>query len=335
MVADVDEEATVVHAANHGSRSRITKSVTSLLDFSVRNIESGAAFPYPPELIDDGLMKSLSGVDLVLAGPPCQGHSNLNNHTRRDDPRNRLYLTVPAFAVAVGAPICVIENVPAILNDSEDVVAIATQLFEASGYEVTTGMLSASAMGWPQTRKRHFLVARKDALPVSLDLIRDMLAEETPRDAWWAISDLEDADTDSVLDVHTDLSTENIERIAWLFDNDAYDLDLPERPLSHRNGTSYQAVYGRMHPDLPAQTITTGFMSPGRGRYVHPTRRRVVTAHEAARLQAFPDDFVFVPDPTNPPSRSQLAKWIGDAVPMPLGYAAALSALGYGLPGAR
>lgn len=55
--------------------------------------------------------------------------------------------------------------------------------------------------------------------------------------------------------------------------------------------------------------------------------RRVITAHEAARLQGFPDGYQFIVDSTRPPPRAKLAKWIGDAVPMPLGYAAAVSAL--------
>lgn len=54
----------------------------------------------------------------------------------------------------------------------------------------------------------------------------------------------------------------------------------------------------------------------------------VLCAREAARLQGFPDSYRFVTDPRQPPSRAKLAKWIGDAVPMPLGYAAALAAIG-------
>ena len=72
-------------------------------------------------------------------------------------------------------------------------------------------------------------------------------------------------------------------------------------------------------------------MTPGRGRYIHPTRRRTLTPREAARIQGFPDNYRFVTDPRKPPTRSKLAKWIGDAVPMPLGYGAALSVLGAGL----
>ena len=124
------------------------------------------------------------------------------------------------------------------------------------------------------------------------------------------------------------LSSENRQRIDWLFDNDEYDLPCSERPECHRGSTSYPSVYSRMRRDLPAQTITTGFMTPGRGRYVHPTQRRTLTPREAARLQGFPDSYRFVTDPRHPPSRAKFAKWIGDAVPMPLGYAAALSAVG-------
>ena len=90
---------------------------------------------------------------------------------------------------------------------------------------------------------------------------------------------------------------------------------------------SYTSVYGRMRPNEPAPTITTGFTTPGRGRFVHPTNRRTLTPREAAVIQGFPLTYRFVTESGSPPSRSQLAKWIGDAVPMPLGYAAALSAL--------
>ena len=88
------------------------------------------------------------------------------------------------------------------------------------------------------------------------------------------------------------------------------------------------SVYGRLKPESPAPTITTGFMTPGRGRFIHPTERRTLSPLEAARLQGFPDTYDFRDPAGGPPSSLKLAKWIGDAVPMPLGYAAALSALG-------
>ena len=77
----------------------------------------------------------------------------------------------------------------------------------------------------------------------------------------------------------------------------------------------------------PAPTLTTGFVSPGRGRFIHPKERRVLTPREAARLQGFPNWFDFSPAALAPSKRGQLAKWIGDAVPSILGYVAGFSGL--------
>jgi len=273
----------------------------------------------------------LNGLDLVLAGPPCQGHSNLNNKTRRSDPRNALYLTAPAFTVAVGARMCIIENVPSVVKDETRVVQTTIELFESEGYTVTSGSITASDLGWPQARTRHFLVARKDRPPVDLAEVSALLSDE-PRPIWWAISDLEDALVgDDFMALQSELSKENRSRIDWLFDNDEYELALSERPDCHKHGTTYTSVYGRLRKHLPAPTITTGFLSPGRGRFTHPTRRRALTPREAARLQGFPDTYRFMTGLTAAPGRRQLSKWIGDAVPMPLGYAAGLAALGSGL----
>lgn len=119
------------------------------------------------------------------------------------------------------------------------------------------------------------------------------------------------------------LSEDNLVRINHLFDNGLYELPDEVRPDCHKNGHTYPSVYGRLRWDRPSQTITTGFLTPGRGRYIHPIRRRVITPHEAARIQSFPDSFRFVVGDTDP-SRNALTKWIGQAVPPLLGYAATL-----------
>jgi DNA (cytosine-5)-methyltransferase 1 len=127
------------------------------------------------------------------------------------------------------------------------------------------------------------------------------------------------------MDEVAELSPENAERVEWLFSNDEYDLPLHMRPDCHKEGTSYGAVYGRMKWDAPAPTLTTGFLTTGRGRFIHPKRPRTITPREAARLQGFPDWFDFVG--TEAPARRDLAKWIGNAVPTVLGHLAGLAAL--------
>ena len=159
---------------------------------------------------------------------------------------------------------------------------------------------------------------------LDLSQVAEAMAQDT-RPVSWALDDLlEFPPSDSLWDGTPTLSPENEERIRHLFEEDQYDLPLHKRPESHRQGTTYTSVYGRMKWDQPSGTITTGFMTPGRGRFVHPLKPRVLTPHEAARLQGFPDGYNFF---AGSPRRQDLGKWIGDAVPGILGLAAGLSAL--------
>ena len=107
---------------------------------------------------------------MVLGRTALSGHSNLNNHSA-GRPRNELYLTVPAFAIATGASMVVVENVPAVVHDRQQVVASTRNLLEAAGYEVTLGRVFADRMGWPQTRQRFFLLARKGARPMEIETV--------------------------------------------------------------------------------------------------------------------------------------------------------------------
>jgi DNA (cytosine-5)-methyltransferase 1 len=226
-----------------------------------------------------------------------------------------------------------IENVPEVVNDRSDVVTSAKALLKANGYNfLDSGILAAHEMGWAQTRKRFFLVAARQEFSddrITLKTVASGLKREA-LGLGWAIGDLMHGSkkfiTSSVMDTVPALSDENRSRIDWLFKNDAYELPNEERPDCHKDGHTYPSVYGRMFWDKPAQTITTGFLTPGRGRYIHPIQPRVITPREAARIQAFPDNFRFVVN-GHDPVRAALTKWIGDAVPTILGYAALLPLL--------
>lgn len=261
-------------------------------------------------------------VDILIGGPPCQGNSDLNNHTRRNDPRNLLYLRMIRCAELLSPKYILIENVPGVQHDKHNVVDIAKSELTKMGYNVDSGVIHMSEIGVPQKRKRFFLIASKHKKVSLSNAIQQHLADE--KSIGWAIEDLLDVQTDSVFDTPANSSVTNKKRIDYLFDHDIYDLPNSERPDCHRlKKHSYTSVYGRMYWDIPAPTITGGFGSNGQGRFVHPKKRRTITPHEAARIQFFPDYFDF-----SGVKRRELQQIIGNAVPSKASYIVGIEFLG-------
>ena len=334
-IADTDIAAMEVYGQSLPVRTRISDSLATIVDYSVDQIGQSPVFDYPPEIMQIDLGIEVGKTDLVIAGPPCQGHSNLNNHTRRNDPRNDLFVATAAIAVALEAEAVLIENVPGVVRSHSDVVDLARRLFVSEGYAVADRVLRMDDLGGWQTRARYFMIAVKNGEQETLHDILSGLASDRPEtcfekrvplDVLWAIGDLEDCDGNTVFDASPVQGTESIRRIKYLFDEGLYDLPNSERPDCHKDGTTYTSVYGRMRPDRPAPTITTGIGTPGQGRFIHPTRRRLITPHEAARIQCLPDGYRFMGKGEEAP-RKALAKWIGDAVPPYLGMTAVCATL--------
>ncbi len=254
----------------------------------------------------------VGGIDLLIAGPPCQGHSDLNNHSRRDDPRNSLYLRAVRAVEVLEPSAVILENVPTVLHDRSDVVGTAKRELARLGYEFDDAIIKAADLGMPQRRRRHFLVASRIGRPVLASILQPHIREGTP--VWPYLEDLAGAGETppGIYSTPSGISDVNRQRMKYLFEHDLYDLPDEMRPDCHRTKShSYKSVYGRLHPERPAQTITSGFGSMGQGRYVHPTQPRTLTPHEAARLQGFPDFFDF----SSVTKRTRLHEMIGNAVP--------------------
>lgn len=328
LAADLDAEALKLYDRNFGPAELHNGNVEELVVAPIDGAGEHARFTHAPWIRDRRLAARLAGSAVLIGGPPCQGHSNLNNHTRRFDPRNELYLKMPAVAIALDIPVVIIENVREVRVDHQRVVKQSIELFRAAGYGVAEGVLSAMDLGVPQTRHRFFLIAVKGGAESASCSLKNLIAplSRPHRTLEWAIKDLEHR---PIGGIHSPaiLSSENRRRIDYLFDNEEYELPDIERPVCHRNGHTYRSVYGRLRWDQPAGTITTGFLTPGRGRYVHPTQKRALTPHEAARIQGFPDSFKFTYEDGSVPANKTLAKVIGDAVPPPMGQAAILAAM--------
>ena len=232
---------------------------------------------------------------------------------------------MPAAAVALQARAVIVENVPGIVHDRRGVVQTARRLFQNAGYLVEEKAVDVLRLGVPHTRKRHLLVASKYDTP-SIQVALECL-ERPGRTLDWAIGGLLDCVPASLFDSPPEPSAENRQRIQYLSDTNTYNLPNAIRPESHKIGHAYPSMYGRLKWYEPTGMITTGSVTPGRGLFIHPLRPRTLTAHEAARLQGFPDTFGFVLQDGSVPARTWLASMIGYAAPPVIGYTAGLAAI--------
>ena len=250
---------------------------------------------------EEELINELGQIDMVVGGPPCQGHSDLNNHSRRKDAKNLLYLRMARFIEIVKPKIALIENVLTVKRAEAGVVQRTEDFLRGIGYGVGHGDLRAMDLGVPQDRRRHFTIA---TLGRNFDFASLRAKRvEMPRPVLWGSGIyVWRATLRSTPQLGTRLRTE---RIAWLFGDGWDDWEIeqlsrattptprgvqpprPQKAPCHQNGHNYPAVYGRMYPNLPAPTITTGFITGQGGSSTH--WREEPTPHEAAGVQTFPD----------------------------------------------
>ncbi|MFB2556779.1 DNA cytosine methyltransferase [Herbiconiux liangxiaofengii] len=304
LALDFEKAATDVYGANFEDAHVVTDSVEAYFDGKL-----GAEVT----VAEAETLRLVGSTDFLLGGPPCQGHSNLNNKTRRNDPKNELYARMARAAEVLNPKFVLIENVPSVRYDTAGVVQTTVDHLRLIGYKVEAATISFHALGVAQKRKRHVLLASR-ITAVDPKAVLDALVAKVPdgtHNLEWAIKDLENLASRKGYDVEPVASETNKKRMQYLLDKKLYDLPNSERPDCHQNDHSYKSMYGRLKWTEPAQTITSGFGSIGQGRYMHPTQRRALTAHEAARIQGFPDYFDF----SVVTKRANLSTMIGNAVP--------------------
>ena len=310
LAVDSDQVAMDVYRSSFPNAKTICKPIEQIVDGELGS---------PLTLAEAELARQVGHLDILLGGPPCQGHSNLNNHSRRDDPRNGLYLRMARAAEVLCPSVIIVENVPTVTLDVRKSVQQTVKKLREVGYAIGQGVVDLSKLGVPQRRRRHVTAAVLDGDIEPQAIIEELqspICEHVPRSVRWAIGDLEDVSPTGLFDSSSKPSILNQSRIDWLFENDEADLPNNLRPPCQQSEHSYTAMYGRIAWDEPAQTVTTGFNSTGQGRYVHPSIRRVITPHEAARLQMLPDYVSF----SSVHARKHLAKLIGNSVPPPLSF---------------
>ncbi len=264
----------------------------------------------PVAVCDDVSAARQIRCDVLLAGPPCQGFSTLGRRDGRDQ-RNDLSLCIVEWTVATGARVVVIENVPPFL-ESPQWRRVRHDL-EGQGFETTVWTIDAYAVGAPQHRTRSFTIASKLGMPPEP---RHAARKRQLADAIHSISA---NDPMHVWPRHSELTKCRLRRIPAGGDKRDLMRKAPELcpPSWFRLGPQATDVWGRMRWDRPANTLRCEFQNPSKGRYIHPTKNRVISLREGARLQGVPDKWLFSGGP------GAIARQIGNGVPLQLGTAVA------------
>ncbi len=285
-------------------KNNFSDKIKALLNSKIETIIDSD--PGEPISKKEKLLKAKIGkIHILLAGPPCQGHSRLNNYTRSNDPRNSLYLKAVRMAEIFKPGLVVIENVVNIIKDKDRVINQSSLALEKIGYEVENLTVHLSNYGVAQNRKRHIQIAtlKRFKIDFSNYKVKYVLSD--------VISDILD---ESVLKEGLFFSpskTKHQNRIDFLFEKNLYDLPNRLRPDCHKDKHTYPSCYGRLNWNKPSSTITRGFSTMGQGRFLHPLRRRTLTPHEACRIQGIPDYFDF----SSVEKRGELHLMIANAVP--------------------
>lgn len=280
------------------------------------------------DLSADTIVEQVGVPDVVVGGPPCQGFSTQRRGPRSDS-RNDLVEDYFRFALAVRPRVIVMENVPGVLGQRglSHMREVERRVREA-GYEVAHEVIDLAGLGVPQRRRRALVVAWDPTRAEAFDFGHLPRAERvsTVHDA---IGDLPEPPDD--FSEHPDyanhvrvrMSDLNLERISHVPPGGGR-LDLPRslQMACHLDSEHrHLDVFGRLRWDAPAGTITAMFDNFTRGRFAHPAQDRNITNREGARLQTFPDSYVFEG------AKKQIARQIGNAVPPRFGRAIGLAVL--------
>lgn len=281
----------------------------------------------------------------LLAGcPPCQNFSrqNPNNVKKSIEERKKLLFEFLRIIEEIEPPFILMENVPGIKTASNKEILDEFLTHLEKRYAVIEDILNAANYGVPQLRKRFVLHAvRKDihkeltesgfvlGLPVATHsgkgekgllpwrTVREAIGDLPPIKAGEAFAD------NGQIHNHkcAKLDKTNIKRIKAIRANGGSRTGLPDDLVlaCHKKVndegivfSGHKDVYGIMDGDKPSPTMTGGCLCYSKGRYGHYAQDRAISVREAARLQTFPDDFIFSD------SLTASALQIGNAVPIDL-----------------
>lgn len=316
LANEIDPDIAFAYCQNHPETKMINEDITKL-DI-------------------DKVFKAYKGsIDVIVGGPPCQGFSQKGSRKTIDDERNFLFRYYYNVVKYLRPRYFVMENVPNILTAENGVFKSEIyNLFQELGYSLDSGVLNAADFGVPQSRRRAFILGKLggEILELPIGNVKKVTINEAISDLAFLESGEGDFQQEYRYAPKSEYQKELRGDLEVLFNHVStkHSLDainklkmipvgmgkevLPQNLLTK---SIYSGTWSRMIGEDQSVTITTRFDTPSSGRFTHPTLNRCITVREAARLQSFPDNFVFYG------KKSSQMKQVGNAVPPLLGKALA------------
>lgn len=271
-------------------------------------------------------------IAVVMGGPPCQGFSQKGKRIGLEDDRNFMFRQFIKVVEITKPKYFVLENVSNILTAEggyfkDEII----KRFNRLGYEVEAKILKAEKFGIPQIRRRAIFLGALGKLNFSLpegngknttvhEAISDLpklLSGEGGEEQAYACKPQNSYQklmrANSTI-VRNHFSTKHsalaLERLSLISVGDTKE----DLPAHHRTKSIHSGTWTRLNPSGYAPTITTRFDTPSSGQFTLPNQDRCLTVREAARIQSFPDDFIFCG------TKSAQMLQVGNAVPPLLAF---------------
>ncbi len=279
--------------------------------------------------VEGAQLKRMAGgtIDLLAGCPPCQGFSSLTNTSTKRDPRNNLVLEMARMVKETKPRAVMMENVPGLADRGKRLFNCLLKTLDELGYKYTWDVLQVADYGVPQNRRRLVLLASRERM-LTIPSPTHSRTGENELTKWKtlrqtigdmgvppvSLDESHKAGGPQRLNWHVirRLSPQNIARLRKTKAGVSR-AELPQhlRPDCHKaSDTGYSNVYGRMSWDQLPVTITGGCTTLSKGRFGHPEELRTISVREAARIQTFPDEYVF-----DSPFMDYVCGMIGNALP--------------------
>lgn len=280
-------------------------------------------------------------IDLLIGGPPCQSFSTVGKRLT-SDPRGLLFQEYFRILREINPPVFLFENVRGLLSmQGGSTINTITSLFESLGYKVQCKVLNAADYGIPQIRERVILIGSKmqtafiypkqthtskknhpylkPHLTLS-DAISDLTLIKSNEESFlykcnpqnFFQKTMRYKAPNKVMDHNSPNNNMHLVKLMNTLPDGGTPADLP---INLRPKSGFKNTYCRLWWNKPSTTITRNLSTPSSSRCIHPKAPRPLTTREGARLQCFPDNYVFYG------SRTSKNLQIGNAVPTLLSIA--------------